>query len=206
MKALLASAILAAGLMTSVGVYAKANDTAAPAGTPAGSTGLCNDGSYWTGATKKGACKGHKGIKDWYAGAGVAAAATVPAVAPAAPPAAAPAAATTAPAATPATPAAPAHKSIFSIFNKKPTTPATPAAPAAAPSAATPAPAPAPVPHAAAPVAAGGGAGQVWVNTASNVYHCNGSHWYGKTKAGSYMTEAAAKAAGARPDHGKACS
>jgi hypothetical protein len=44
------------------------------------------------------------------------------------------------------------------------------------------------------------------VNTDSNVYHCEGGRYYGKTKQGEYMTEAAAKASGARPDHGKACS
>lgn len=132
----------------------------APAGAPAGATGLCNDGSYFTGATKKGACRGHKGIKDWYGDTAAA------------------------PTKTPAAAAAP-----------------TPAA--AAPSA--PAPAPKTTANSTAP-APGGGAGQVWLNTASNVYHCQGTKWYGKTKAGAYMTEAEAKAKGAHADHGKVCN
>jgi len=54
--------------------------------------------------------------------------------------------------------------------------------------------------------APGGGPGMVWVNSASKVYHCSGDRWYGKTKAGEYMTEADAKAKGNRPDHNKPCS
>lgn len=155
---------------------------------PAGSTGLCNDGSYYNGANKQGACRGHKGIKDWYGPATSAAAATT--------------VATAAPAAPAATPA-PEKKGMFSFLNKKPATPA----PAATPNTATaPSAAPSTTSRATKPVAAGGGAGQVWVNTDSKVYHCQNSQWYGKTKVGQYMTEAAAKAAGARPDHGKACS
>ena len=33
---------------------------------PTGSTGECKDGSYTTHATKRGACSGHGGVKDWF--------------------------------------------------------------------------------------------------------------------------------------------
>jgi hypothetical protein len=136
----------------------------APASAPAGSTGMCNDGTYSTAAAKKGACRGHKGVKEWYSNDAAA-------------PATKPAAAAPATAATPA-PAA--------------------ATPSSAPAAKAAADKTAPAP--------GGGAGKVWLNTASNVYHCEGTQWYGKTKAGAYMTEAEAKAKGAHADHGKPCS
>ena len=150
----------------------------AAAQAPAGATGQCKDGTYWTGASKQGACRGHQGVKDWYATTPPAAA-----TAPAAPAAAAPA--------TPAPKPAP-----------------TPAAAPAAPAAATaPAAKSSPASKAAAmPLAAGGGPGLVWVNTSSNVYHCYGTTYYGKTKEGSYMSEADAKAKGAHADHGKACT
>ncbi len=161
----------------------------APAGAPAGATGICKDGTYSMAPSKSGACSGHKGVQTWYAAAVAKPAA--PAAAVAAKPAAAP------------TPA-PAPKSA--------------AAPAPAPA---PKPAPAPAPAtavapagkagpaaavAAKPMAPGGGPGMVWVNTDSKVYHCVGTAFYGKTKEGKYMSEADAKASGARASNNKPCS
>ena len=159
MKLLIASLALTAGMFASAAAFAQA-----PAAAPTGSTGLCKDGSYTSNDTKKGACAGHKGVKDWFATA---------AAAPASPKT------TAASASAPATATLPA-KTV----------------PAATKTAAAPSTAP----------AAGGGPGQVWVNTGSKVYHCPGTKYYGKTKQGEYMTEAAAKTAGNHADHGKACS
>lgn len=72
-------AVLFAGLLAGPAVYAQQSAA------PAGSTGQCKDGSYTNHATKKGACSGHQGVKEWYTAAATAApaAATAPAAAPA---------------------------------------------------------------------------------------------------------------------------
>ncbi len=185
------------GLMVSHGMVAQA-----PAGAPAGSNGMCKDGSYSTAASKEGACRGHKGVQAWY-GAPTPKAAKTPTAAPAAKSAAAPA---PAPAPMPSKPSAAA-------VTPKPAVQASAPMPAAAPAQNTSNMAKAPATKAPAAkgelaektAAPGGGNGLVWVNTTSNVYHCQGTAYYGKTKAGAYMSEADAKAKGARADAGKPC-
>ena len=230
MKTLVISTAIGASLMVASAIgYA-----AAPANAPAGTTGLCKDGSFYSGQTKKGACKGHKGVKDWYAESDTAAkpADRTPAAKSAAK---APAAAATA-----ATPpagstglckdgsyysgptkqgACKGHKGVKEWYGPTAAAPAAapaptakaaaaPTPPAAASAAATPSAATPPASKDAkvAGVAApGGGVGKVWFNKSTKVYHCPGDKWYGKTKDGEYLSEAAAVSQGAKPDHGKAC-
>ncbi len=74
----------------------------------------------------------------------------------------------------------------------KPAAPANPSATPAAPKTAAKATA---GKASSSEIAAAKASGKVWVNTESSVYHKNG-RWYGKTKAGKFMTEAEAKAGG----------
>ncbi len=167
-------AALAAALTLSAVSFAQP-----PADAPAGTTGLCKDGTYSSNATKKGACSGHKGVKEWYApAAGTAAAGSAAPQAPA----------TSTTPATKTTTASPAASSATA-----------PAAGAAMTPKSTTTPAPA------ATAAPGGGPGKVWVNTSTKTYHCPSDRWYGKTKAGEYLTEADAKSQGFHAAYGKTC-
>ena len=129
----------------------------------------CNDGSEYTGASKRGACRGHKGVKEWFADK-------------------------QAPTAT-------------AVATPKPAVEPTPAAgPAVIPPPPQPKPSaqPASVPAQTAPAPAAG-SGKVWVNTKSKIYHCEGTKFYGNTKAGEYMSEADAIAKGNKANRNKAC-
>ena len=46
---------------------------------------------------------------------------------------------------------------------------------------------------------------KVWVNTGTGVYHCPDTRYYGKTKAGEYMSEAKAQGSGYRAAGGNGC-
>jgi hypothetical protein len=114
MKTLVRSLLAATALATTAMIASQTGVAQIPAGAPAGTTGLCNDGSYWTGASKSGACRGHKGVKTWYAAS---AAAPTTAATPTAP-----TTAQTAPA--PATATAPAPKTKASTTSTASKTPA----------------------------------------------------------------------------------
>jgi hypothetical protein len=169
---------------------------------PAGSTGQCKDGTYTSVEKKRGACAGHKGVKEWFG-------AEAKSEAKSAKSAKSEAKATGAKSESKATGAKTEAKDSGAMTPPATTGAIAPAAPAAAArpsgsmSAASSGKAAQGMRAEAAP---GGGAGKVWVNTSTHVYHCTGDEWYGKTKSGVYMSEAAAKAAGAHAARGKACA
>jgi len=171
------------GFVTSLAFLAGlAIGTSALAQAPAGSTGECKDGSYTSAESKRGACRGHGGVKSWFAENKS---------------------------------ESKTEKKSEAKSTEKKAAPAATAAPAAAPAPAAAAPKSSSTTTAStkkgsegmrAEAAPGGGAGKVWVNTSTKVYHCSGDEWYGKTKEGEYMSESQAKASGARAARNKACS
>jgi hypothetical protein len=173
---------------------------------PAGSTGECKDGTYTSVETKRGACAGHKGVKEWYGAQAKSEAKSAKSDAKSAKAEAK----AEAKAAKAEAKAAKTEAKSTGAMTMPPSgsAAAAPAAPAAMPrssgnmSAATTKA----QQGMRAEAAPGGGAGKVWVNASTKVYHCMGDEWYGKTKAGEYMSEADAKSHGAHAARGKACS
>ena len=214
MKALFVSVAFGVGALLSIGAHA--------ADAPAGSTALCKDGTYYSGKSKRGACSGHDGIQEWYGAKGPTTDAK---------PATAATPATTTAGSTAATGTTADTTGTTSKKTKKKkstdtdtttntadtTTPATTTAKTPSPTTTTtPATSSttstthakheAPTPAKDIVQKPGGGAGLVWVNSESKVYHCQGDEWYGKTKEGKYETAAQAEAEGAHASHGKACT
>jgi len=207
MKTLFGSVAIGIGALLCQGVYAQDS---------AGHTALCKDGTYFDGATHKGACRGHQGVKEWLDKTAAKSDAKTNAKS-----------TDTAAAATDDKTTKKHHRKKDADTATAGTAAATATAPAAATTAATAPAAAAPAATAATAATAakeeksakhtpptpakdivakpGGGTGLVWVNSESKVYHCQGDEWYGKTKQGSYMSAADAEKAGAHAAHGKAC-
>ena len=162
-----------------------------PADAPAGTTAMCQDGSYYFGQSKIGACKAHGGPKTWYAAfdSGAKAMPADPARAPGSP-----------------NPAV-AARSIAEGANAPPNVSNGPsrASVEAANASAEAAHPPANVAEYQDP-APGGRKGLVWVSNGSKVYRCEGDKLYGRTAPGNYLSEQDAKSKGLASESGKACS
>jgi hypothetical protein len=201
----------------------------APAGAPNGATGQCKDGTYTTAAKKSGACSGHQGVKTWYASSGSTANSDTTGSSSRSQSSEAKKTAKSDEVVNPHSDATMSSARANAI-NKKSgnAVVATPndngkTMPGAAVNGAAAANGTANENAngsssrnsargsyagsvAGRTAAPGGGPGMVWLNTTSNVYHCYGSEYYGKTKNGKYVSEKDAMNMGARADHGKSCS
>ena len=197
-------------------------EEAAPAAASGTATGLCKDGTEWTGESKRGACRGHKGVKEWYADKKDSAKPETKAEEKEAPAAKA----ETAPAATSSAAtglckdgtewtgeskrgACRGHKGVKEWYaDKEDDAKAKSSAKAEKeqPAAAVEESEDEAVAEKSAEPKAGGGKGKVWANTNSKIYHCEDSRFYGKTKAGEYMTEAEAQEKGYTANRKKVCA
>lgn len=157
---------------------------------PRDATGECKDGTFTTSPSKRGACAGHHGVKEWYSSTAAAGSRDEHRDK----------------MAKPATQSREQHEDKASgraaesrdEHRDKAAEAASDRSARNERERATERPR--------STAATGGGDGKVWVNKNTKVYHCQGDEWYGKTKQGEYLSEREARQQGFRAARGKECS
>jgi hypothetical protein len=178
------------------------------AGAPDGATGQCKDGTYTKIPTKSKACKGHQGVKAWFATVGGPTNPDIKGTRPTQTGSAKQAArsdqvvnphtdANVSSARADAINKKSGNAAAVTPDNNNKTVPG-PAANTSKGSSSSAV--------SGRNAASGGGPGLVWLNTQSKIYHCYGTAGYGATKNGKYVSEKDAINMGARPALGRRCS
>lgn len=183
--------------------------------TTGNATAICKDGSMWTGKSHSGACRGHQGVASW-SSTSISTSTTAPTMPTSNMPSSRTNTMTTGSVSATCkdgtmwsgkshSGACRGHQGVASWSSTSTSTTTSNAPMAPMPNRTSRTSTTTQTTTMRTTPAPGGGAGMVWVNASTKVYHCQGDRWYGMTKQGHYLTEAQAQAQGDRPDRGKQC-